>query len=327
MKKLSICVPVYNVENYIEECIISIVNQEINGEYEIVCVDDCSTDNSLKVLYELASKFPQIKVIESKQNGGVSSARNTALKVAEGKYIWFIDGDDVANVGAANAMLEIAEAENADIVCGKVVRFYDSVPKIEESNVFSAEKQDITTYNPDALICNRIFRTSFLMDNDMFFREEVLCMEDVIFDFEISLHNSRFFVIDKVVYFYRLSRKGSIMTDNHNSHKKKFISSMCIGRDLINELKDGGMSAERRQRADKLIANLKQIAATKTVSITDKQEVKRQIKILKEKGMYPYKLRWDMLKEGKISASKLMVFLLPIKPCFWMVHFIKNIKK
>ena len=77
---ISFCLPIYNVEKWVEDCINSIVGQELsNLNYEIVCVDDCSTDNSLEVIHRLAEKHPQIVVVSSKQNQGVSATRNIAI--------------------------------------------------------------------------------------------------------------------------------------------------------------------------------------------------------------------------------------------------------
>ncbi len=90
--KISVIVPVYNVEKYLKECLDSIINQTLS-DIEIICVNDGSTDNSLKILEEYALKDKRIKII-NKENGGLSSARNAGLDVAKGKYLHFVDSDD-----------------------------------------------------------------------------------------------------------------------------------------------------------------------------------------------------------------------------------------
>ncbi len=92
--ELSIIIPVYNLENYIEDCLKSCLNQDIE-DYEIICVDDGSKDNSPVILDRYAREYPgRIKVFH-KENGGVSSARNYGLERAQGDWIWFVDGDDL----------------------------------------------------------------------------------------------------------------------------------------------------------------------------------------------------------------------------------------
>ena len=94
MMKLSIIVPVYNAEKYLHRCVDSLLAQDLNSEeYEIILVDDGSTDDSPKICDEYSEKYSQIKTIH-KVNGGVSSARNVALDVTKGEYICFVDSDD-----------------------------------------------------------------------------------------------------------------------------------------------------------------------------------------------------------------------------------------
>ena len=93
MTDISVTVPVYNVEKYLERCLKSILNQTFKGDYEIICVDDGSTDNSGKILDKYSNKYPNLKVIHQ-ENQGLSEARNTAMKYVTGKYTMFVDSDD-----------------------------------------------------------------------------------------------------------------------------------------------------------------------------------------------------------------------------------------
>ena len=93
MTKISIIIPVYNTEKYLRRCIESAINQTLK-DIEIICIDDASTDNSLNILNEYATKDKRIKVIVFKKNNGVGRARNEALRIASGEFIGFIDSDD-----------------------------------------------------------------------------------------------------------------------------------------------------------------------------------------------------------------------------------------
>ena len=113
--KVSVIIPVYNVENYIEKCLESVINQTID-EIEIIVVNDGSTDLSKERINKYLNKYKdKIKYLE-KENGGLSSARNYGMKFATGEYIAFLDGDDYIELDAYQKMYEKAKEENADMV-------------------------------------------------------------------------------------------------------------------------------------------------------------------------------------------------------------------
>ena len=99
MIKISIIIPVYNTEKYLKKCLDSIINQTLKS-LEIICIDDCSTDNCLHILKEYQLKDNRIKIIEQKENKGQGVARNLGLNIAEGEYIMFLDPDDWLELNA-----------------------------------------------------------------------------------------------------------------------------------------------------------------------------------------------------------------------------------
>ena len=119
-KLISVIVPVYNVEKYLEKCVSSIVNQTYKN-LEIMLVDDGSTDSSGKMCDEFAKKDDRIKVIH-KPNGGLSDARNSALKIAKGDYIGFVDSDDYIADDMFETLCDLMEDNNSDI---SIVSFYE----------------------------------------------------------------------------------------------------------------------------------------------------------------------------------------------------------
>lgn len=114
---VSIVVPAYNAAAYLEECLTSALEQQVNGTFEIIAVDDGSTDRTADILDALAGKTPRLTVIH-KANGGAASARNTALHIARGQYILFLDADDKLLPGAIDALLSKARETNADLIQG-----------------------------------------------------------------------------------------------------------------------------------------------------------------------------------------------------------------
>ena len=144
MPKVSVIVPVYNVEKYLPTCLDSLVQQTLK-EIEIIVVNDGSTDNSLSIMQQYAKKYPDKIKIYSKENGGLSDARNAGMKIANGEYISFIDSDDYISCDFIETLYNVMKAEKSDIVECDTVRFEDgATPSVIndncEVNSFSAEK-------------------------------------------------------------------------------------------------------------------------------------------------------------------------------------------
>ncbi len=154
--EISVTVPVYNIEKYLPRCLNSILDQTFKLDYEIICVDDGSTDNSGKILDEYAKKYPKIKVIHQ-ENSGLSEARNTAMKHVTGKYTMFVDSDDFIAKNTLEGLYNYAEKHNSDVVVFDFLRSVDGVknairqhfPNIAQKygeSSFNAETADAFVY-------------------------------------------------------------------------------------------------------------------------------------------------------------------------------------
>ena len=123
MVKVSVVIPFYNVEDYFEECISSIVNQTLD-DMEIICINDGSADNSLKILEGYANSDNRIKIV-SQENKGASASRNQGIKLSEGEYIYFMDSDDILELNALEELYKFSESNNLDILIFKMMSFND----------------------------------------------------------------------------------------------------------------------------------------------------------------------------------------------------------
>ena len=129
MHKVSVIIPVYNVEKYLPECLDSVLNQTYKN-LEIICVNDCSPDNCDKILASYAAKDSRIKIINNKKNGGYSAARNTGLSEASGKYVYFIDSDDWIDSSYIEELVQKLEEKNVDIVLNNnIVEEFENISK------------------------------------------------------------------------------------------------------------------------------------------------------------------------------------------------------
>ena len=187
---VSIIIPVFNVEKYVEKSILSCLNQ-IYKNVEIILIYDGSTDNSLKIIQKFKSN-EKVKII-SKKNGVVSSARNLGLKKCHGKFIYFIDSDDRIDKNAISELVkkignyslvvcEYSKVDNNKLVYVKYNLDHDVTKKEFYSNILSEDKFG-------GYLWNKLYNAKVLKDSDdnwIFFDEKVKIMEDMLYNFKIS---------------------------------------------------------------------------------------------------------------------------------------------
>ena len=199
---ISIIIPVYNVEQYLKQCLDSVINQTYKN-LEIILVDDGSTDNSGKICDEYALKDNRIKVIH-KQNGGVSSARNTGLNVATGEYIGFVDGDDYIELDMYEYLYSLNKTNNTSLA---ICNFY-----IEEDKKITNVKPITNKYILDAnemLKCSfkQLFSWNKLIEknlfNQLYFPENISYGEDMTVCMELFIRAKKISYGNKNKYFYR----------------------------------------------------------------------------------------------------------------------------
>ncbi len=216
MDKVTVVIPIYNVERFLKEAIDSAINQTYKN-IEIILVDDGSTDNSGNICDEYVKLDNRIKVIH-KENGGLSTARNAALEVYTGKYIMFLDSDDFLELDAVEKMYNKIEEKNADYVIGNYINATEEGEKWEKP-VFDLEKYkefklSITDYKNsfyimNSSVCNKIFRKEFLDKLNIRFIEG-LPAEDAIFTTYCFMHSDNVYYTQAIVFNYRQRKGGSI---------------------------------------------------------------------------------------------------------------------
>lgn len=226
--KFSIIVPVYNVEAYLDDCLTSLQSQEYT-DFEVICVNDGSTDGSREILSEWESQFSKMKIID-RENGGLSAARNTGLQAACSDYVVFVDSDDWVEPTMLSRLAE--EATGEDMICF-ACRKSDSgatdtlIP--EQSDGWSYYNHHALEHREVPFVCvwQRCYRRKFLPENNLCFREGIL-HEDNEFTPRACLKAKRIKVIPDVLYNYRI-RSGSIMTTRGMRSKESLIT---IGNEL-----------------------------------------------------------------------------------------------
>ena len=174
MKKVSIIVPVYNVEKYIRRCLDSLVNQTID-DYEVIFVNDGSPDNSKDIILEYMEKYPDIIKLYDKENGGQGSARNLGIKKATGEYLGFVDSDDFVNLEMFKKMYDLAKQKKSDIVACSYKIYYENSNTFEDYNLKMNNETIIEDYIMEQpAIWNKLIKRELIIDNKLFFPEGII---------------------------------------------------------------------------------------------------------------------------------------------------------
>ena len=211
MKKVSIIIPVYNVEKYIEKCLDSLVNQTLK-DIEVIVVNDGSTDNSDKIINRYVKKYPDIIKYLKKENGGCGSARNEAIKIATGEYIGYVDSDDYVDITMYEKLYNKAKKDKLDIViCGNYVVYEDNDKKIAEPINFVIDNKHDNAFFGKLCVWNKIYKRTMI--KEFKFRNKVW-YEDLDFAMYALSKTEKVGYVDEPLYYY-LFRKGSIMNNSN----------------------------------------------------------------------------------------------------------------
>ena len=227
---VSVIIPVYNVEQYLRQCLDSVINQTYK-DIEIIIVNDCSPDNSLQIIEEYRQKDDRIVLINLEKNVGLGFSRNEGMKVAKGKYITFVDSDDWITEDYVEVLYKTIEKYKYDVISPDFYEYDNITQKISESK-HPKDFYNISISTIDIkqkLLCcehmhyaRKIYKLQFLKDNDIIFK--INKFEDTLFIWEIILKTNKFMFINNKIYYYRVNRKDSIMANQHS----EFLNNMNL---------------------------------------------------------------------------------------------------
>ena len=239
--KISLIIPVYNVEKYIHKTIDSVLSQTFK-DYEVIMINDGSTDNSLAALKEYASKHKNFVLINN-CNIGASRARNIGIKVAKGEYIAFLDSDDFLAPTFLEELYNSATKNDAEIACCNYYLYYDKIckkiymPFTAKTGVYSNEealKKLILDTTFHFFMWNKLFKRSLFIENDITFYD--MYFEDIAVCPQLFYYANKVSFINKPLYYYR-RHKGSTISLIDATKTNDFIKSLGIIRNFLEEKK------------------------------------------------------------------------------------------
>lgn len=253
MPNLSIITPIYNTQKYLNRCLDSLINQTLK-DIEIICINDCSTDNSLEILKEYQNKDKRIKIINLKENKKQGYARNIALNKANGEYIGFIDSDDWIDLNYFEKLYTKAKEHNCDIALATNVRIGNGITKKrlnlkEEKIAYTLqEKIDLSNQAKNPCPTNKIYKKELLINNNIIFSEGCFC-EDKLFTIKALYYSNKMISVPGIYYYYFRNPSSTVNTKT-NKHLLDKNNARKAVLDFLKEknakIEDRGFSAIKK---------------------------------------------------------------------------------
>lgn len=324
MIKVSIVIPVYNVEGYLSECLDSLINQTLK-DIEIICINDGSTDNSLEILNDYAQKDNRIKVID-KENEGQGVARNLGIELAQGEFIGFVDPDDWVEPEIYEQMYNQAKKLSSQIVLCDYKKYLEDDDKFIDVNIFrkavsltkskavkiqTGENLDKKLLDSSILVSpsytiNAIYEINLLKNNDIKY-SNLRCYEDVLFNLKTRVLAQRISYINSAFYCYRIRTSSTLRAND-----KRYIDLINIIGLVKDYLKEQNLLEYYQYNFDYFcVSNV-----YRAFTLLQSDELRKNLLILAETVLPVH-----LLKE---LQKKFFVSVLLLKDLFLHPLFLKN---
>lgn len=292
MPKVSVVVPIYNVEKYIKKCMDSLVNQTLQ-EIQIIFVNDGSTDESGNIAKEYASKYLNKIIYLEKENGGLSDARNFGMRYAEGEYIAFLDSDDYVENTMYEEMYNKALQENSDYVECDFLWEYPDKTKKDKRNSYNNKKEMLT--NVRVVAWNKLIKREILEKNNISFPKG-LRYEDIEFTYKLIPYLNKVSYVDKEFVHY-VQRNNSIA----NVQNERTAEIFTIFDNIIKYYQEKGFYEEYKEELEYSYSRILLCSSLKRIcKIKDSKTRKKLIEETFEKLYQQFPL-W---KENKILNNR-----------------------
>lgn len=246
MMKLSVIIPVYNVENFLPRCLDSLLRQGMEqGEYEIICVNDGSPDNCASILAEYEAKHPDIFKIITQENMGLGGARNTGTALARGEYVTYLDSDDYIIDNAYSYLLTHFCQDKPDVLCYDKIKIYtdglilhDSDAKPDGEVIFDGDGADAYNQWPLPFVWSKFYKRSFIELHHI--ESQIVACQDELFNFDVFRHHPYTRIVTCRVVRYELGNENSIQRTTDKKKVLRYAEDMFSNIDYIRAYLDSG---------------------------------------------------------------------------------------
>lgn len=327
--KVSIVVPVYNAQLYIEKCIESLVGQTYRN-IEIILVNDGSTDKSEEIISEYVRKDKRIKLINRK-NSGVSAARNAGIAAATGKYIMFVDADDTVLENTVSDNVELIEENNGDIaIYGFCYHVTDENISKENhiENCFAGTTEEFFKQWYSRLLnaeminppWNKLIRLEVIRENNIYFDERYSICEDMAFSVDVIRKSHKVVLNDKIYYNYYVKSTGSLVFKFYDNYFEALSNYYKKSLEFCSLYNDNG---DNIKEIDTMYTNLtvmyiKQICNNKEFTYVRKKSKMKQI--------FDNADFLKAMENGRLSRKKRLIRMLIRKRCYMLINLFYKLR-
>ncbi len=288
---LTIIIPIYNTQKYLSECLTSLLDQDISNEdYEIICIDDGSTDSSLSI----ANRFSNIKVIHQ-ENAGVSVARNNGMDSAIGVYYWFVDSDDFVRRNSLEKMKKICAKEQCDILSFRLYYFDDNESEKLKKELDS--ESEITSNSSLRAQSSMLIRKEFI--GSLRWHPGIEVGEDSLFIRELMIKDPYVLEIDDTIYFYR----QHISSAMHSSSKRMLshVNGALIAKELYE-------SPNGRCAANANLLRMFVIYAMVSIARNTSDKRYQALSIMRKAKLFPFKMPKEVTSTNNFHTTREDIF-------------------
>lgn len=325
--KISIIIPVYNAEKYLEDCLNSCLKQSpyiIGKDYEIICINDGSTDNSMPILREYQKKGI---IVYDQKNCGVSSARNKGLDVANGEYLWFVDSDDIIEINILSKIYDLLKSNNSD-GCAFNIKVVPETFFLQDTRKQIIKLKETNTPPQMNNIFRLIVSKKYIVEHSIRFKTSISYAEDTLFVFYLRLYKHKFIYLNNELYYYRqvstslMHQKTTLAIEKSINSQMELLEEYKKILDCWNEKLYMG-DAKPQERYYWTIQNI-------LFSLLNYNKVQRKnyFNFLKEKGHYPYPILWKRLFYNSKTTKNFLINLFCLFfPYEWYYRFLISFYK
>ncbi len=319
--KISFVIPCYNVKDYIEECIESIINQHFDEDYEIICVDNGSTDGTIELVESLHEKYNFLQIYVNDINRGIAYSRNRGTSLSRGKYVWYVDSDDIIAPGAISYFYSVMEQNSADIIVGQYIKFSDLSELISKQDyLFDSQRYSFQIgVNMETLPTNGSEKSAFVMpmmlsmqfivDNQVSFDDKLFWGEDQLYHLKLECVSKKVIRTDYPCYLYRVRPGSESLSRSSDRYKKLYVSMRemyCVYNDILKNKRH-----PNEEKMHRLTNKMQCNVIYALCGVSDKNYVEKELKNITEDGIFPVvPLEYDEkglrgIMRKKLTSSKL----------------------
>ena len=317
--KYSVIIPAYQCADTIEETVKSVLNSGLS-DFEIIIVNDGSTDNTKAVCESLAQNHPEVTCI-NKENGGVSSARNRGIEESKGEYVLFMDSDDTYDVNSLKAACEICESQNSKLlIFGLSFDYYKNDSIYRSDKLIYPEKNPLSPaqwtndflnlfhHNALSSACNKIFKAEIIKENKIIFNKNVFLMEDFLFVLQYLKYVETIHFLPEAIYHYhqpedesRAFVRAERITDLNEYLKPFYISVESLAQSLSNNFAIDFIQGEQ------VLFELYKMLISQRAYYADEKKLKALTETIKNGRFSDYKTDDILINDLKNESFKAII--------------------